>query len=180
MSEVGVYRTKPNAGAATWAESQRFPAWAYPAVSAAIAVGIAAVSAAGVEVERHLPWMPLMATVVGGAFVLNALRLRTRVDAQYVTVQLGWFPVLWRRIPMARIRSVRAVQYHPLRDAGGWGWRFGRFEGAFTIYWNARGDRGVLIETDMQRFVIGSQDPESLRDVITSALCADSGLDAGM
>lgn len=111
-----------------------------------------------------------MCTVALYLFVFDILALRTKVDSDAVQVRLGWpIPIFWKRIGIDTIREARVVTYRPLVDAGGWGMRFGRFEGVFTIYWNARGNRGVLIVTDKRRYIIGSQEPEALHAAIELA-----------
>ena len=101
------------------------------------------------------------------AIMLNLSILATRITQDHVEVSLGrWIPFFRKRIPLAALRSFKAVTYRPLRDAGGWGIRYGRFEGAQCWFYNARGKEGVLIETDMQRCIIGSQIPDQLVDAI--------------
>jgi hypothetical protein len=62
-----------------------------------------------------------------------------------------------------------------LRDAGAWGVRFGRFEGASCRHYNARGNRGVFLETSKRRYIIGSQNPERLHDALVRALAVLKG-----
>lgn len=114
--------------------------------------------------------MEVVCTVALYLFVFDILALRTKVDNDAVHVRLGWpIPIFWKRIGIDSIREARVVTYRPLIDAGGWGMRFGRFDGVFTIYWNARGNRGVLIVTDKRRYIIGSQEPEALHAAIELA-----------
>ena len=101
------------------------------------------------------------------AFLLNLSILTTRITQDHVEISLGrWIPFFRKRIPLATLRSFKAVTYRPLLDAGGWGIRMGRFEGTKCWFYNTRGKEGVLIETDTQRCIIGSQMPDQLVDVI--------------
>lgn len=103
--------------------------------------------------------------------LMNPSRLTTRVTDDCVYVRLGvWVPFFVKRIPLASIRGCRSITYRPLLDAGGWGIRMGRFEGGRLWYYNARGDRGVLLELDGTRCVIGSQQPDDLVYAITTAV----------
>jgi hypothetical protein len=100
-------------------------------------------------------------------YVFDGLTMRTKVDSDGVRVRVGYpIPTFWKRFGIDAIREARAVTYRPLMNAGGWGLRFGWFEGRFTIFWTARGNRGVLIETANRRYIIGSQDPERLHAAI--------------
>jgi hypothetical protein len=104
-------------------------------------------------------------TVLGISFVflMNFFLVTTRVLPDVVYVRFGVaVPMFWKRIPIDSIQSVSVVTYRPLRDAGGWGYRFGRFEGQRATYLTARGDRGVLVQTATHRYIIGSQSPEAL------------------
>ena len=143
-------------------EHQGFASWVY----AVVVISELAVLPVLLVIEDAV----LAGSIAAGMILLtvwtvNILFLRTWVDQHELKVQLGWFLPIWfpRRIPLGSMRTVRAVTYRPLRDAGGWGLRFGKFEGEFCMYYNARGDEGVLIETDEgKRLIVGSQRPEEL------------------
>lgn len=109
---------------------------------------------------------------ITGLLLLNLFHMRTEIRRDCVYVRLGLlFPMIWRRIPLQPIIEVREVQYRPLRDAGGWGFRYGRFEGKRCWYFTMRGDKGVLIVTrDQQRRIVGSQRPEALAQAVNKAL----------
>lgn len=110
----------------------------------------------------------LFITVFGLGVAANLLVLRTRLAAGELYVALGWVPLFWTRIPVSELSEGRVVEYRPLRDAGGWGMRFGRFEGRACRYWNARGNRGVFIAGPNRRVIIGSQQPELLYRALES------------
>lgn len=114
---------------------------------------------------------PMIISLALMPLVLNLMCLRTDVQRDQVYVRLGFFfPMMWRRIPLDSIAEVRVVQYRPLRDVGGWGYRLGRFEGTRCWYYTMRGREGVLILTDDNRqHIIGSQDPDSLVRAIRMA-----------
>lgn len=109
------------------------------------------------------------------AFILNLLVLRTRVEAGEVHVALGWVPLFWTRLGIGAITEARPVTYRPLRDAGGWGFRFGRFEGNRCRFWNARGDRGVFLRCADRCYIIGSQRPEELYRALAAGGVGNGG-----
>lgn len=145
-------------------ERQRFAAWVYVLVIAIVCTSTGAmIMAARSEGANAAPMEIVAFTLILFLFLFNVLALRTSVDSEAIRVQLGRpIPIFWKWIGIETIREARVVTYRPLLEAGGWGLRFGRFDGVFTIYWNARGNRGVLIDTEKRRYVIGSQDPEAL------------------
>ena len=148
-------------------ERQRFALWVYVVVIGAVAGAIVAFGLAALGASEGGParwlWLVVAAHVAVGAFVSNILLVTTRVTNAEVYVRLGWlFPMIWKRIPLEDVIESRCVAYRPLRDAGGWGMRFGRFEGRSCRFYNARGHEGVLIETPKRLYIIGSQSPERL------------------
>ena len=153
-------------------EQQRFALWVYVVVLVAVAgamVGVGLAAWAEEGAARGL-WFAAAINLVVGALVSNILLVSTRVSNADVYVRLGWlFPMIWKRISLKDILESRCVTYRPLRDAGGWGMRFGRFEGRSCRYYNARGHEGVLIETPKRRYIIGSQTPERLGAAIEQA-----------
>ncbi|MCP4642355.1 MAG: hypothetical protein GY851_18055 [bacterium] len=147
----------------TYTEHQGFAAWVY-----ALLVPTLGGAAWAATVSGTLAMTVLAFTVGIAVFVLNLLHLTVRVNDGTLHAQLGWVvPCFWKRIPLDDLRTVRVVDYRPILDAGGWGMRFGRFEGQSCTFWNARGNRGVLIETAAgKRYIIGSQNPEALKEAI--------------
>ncbi|HQM48769.1 MAG TPA: hypothetical protein PLJ71_08775 [Candidatus Hydrogenedentes bacterium] len=155
-------------------EKQGFHWFAYAAVLIAIAGTIVAAVVAFTAWEEDLGiveacWIPLLAAA-GALLVLNILSMRTTIAGNRLTVQFGrFFPIYRKHIAVHEINHSRVVDYRPLRDAGGWGIRFGRFERQSCRFLNCRGNRGVLIETHDQRYIIGSQEPERLQAALDAA-----------
>jgi len=103
------------------------------------------------------------AWLAGAVFGANVLGMTTEVARDALTVRFGVFFTYYRkRFPIEDIRAARCVEYRPLRNAGGWGIRFGRFEGKPCRFLNARGRRGVFLETVGKPYIIGSETPEAL------------------
>ncbi len=125
----------------------------------------------GEEISMSLLFPAILAAATL-PLVLNLLCLRTEVQQDRIYIRLGFlFPMMWRRIPLDAIASVQVVGYRPLRDAGGWGYRWGRYEGRRCWYYSMRGNRGVLILThDNRQHIVGSQNPEALAAAITKAV----------
>lgn len=154
-----------------YAEGQGFGAWVY-VLTFALLPGVMLVSfvpilgadtLGGVAALAALALLPVL--VLG-----NMLYLRTEVTDGVLFTRFGLVvPWYWKRIPVSAMRGIRRVTYRPLRDAGGWGVRMGRFEGARCWYHNARGNRGVFFETEERRYIIGTQQPEALEMALLEA-----------
>jgi hypothetical protein len=155
-------------------ETQRFGLWVYLLMFVLI-VGllIAFVGLSKISDNPNTASVPVGALSFAMAILLltgNLMLLRVRVRENDVYVSLGvLFPMLWRRVGLDTIVEERVVTYRPLRDAGGWGVRLGMFEGKPASYFNARGNRGVLLTTANRPFIIGSQNPEPLAEAIARA-----------
>ena len=154
-------------------ERQWFAGWVYLLVIVCVGGAVLATVAVGAADQGQnadvIRWVGA-GHVVLMLVILNLLFVITRVSNRTLYVRLGLlFPCVWKRIPVADIDEYRCVEYRPLRDAGGWGVRFGRFEGSRCRFYNARGNRGILIVTSERRYIIGSQDPERLAAAIEEA-----------
>ncbi len=103
--------------------------------------------------------------------VANLLCLRTEVRQDVIYLRLGFlFPMMWRRIPLDTVVSVEAVRYRPVRDAGGWGYRYGRYDGRSCWYYTMRGNLGVrLVDDENRQYIVGSQTPEALARAVNEA-----------
>lgn len=101
------------------------------------------------------------------AFAVAAVmlvRMRTVVTPEYLRVTI--LPVPRRTFPIAEITRCEVITYRPVRDYGGWGWRWSRRGWAFTM----RGNRGVMVHrTRRKSFLVGSQRPEELAAALHSA-----------
>ncbi len=101
---------------------------------------------------------------------LNFCAMRTIVRKNEVYVRFGLvIPYYWKRISLDRVRVSSPVTYRPLRDAGGWGIRYGKFDGQATVFLNMRGNEGVFLDLEKHPYIIGSQDPKALARAIEKA-----------
>lgn len=81
-------------------------------------------------------------------------RLEYTISEKFI--QYKFFPLMWKykKIPFDQIDKIKAVNYHPLRDYGGWGIRSGMKGTAFTT----RGNKGILINLKTGKTIlIGTQ-----------------------
>lgn len=104
--------------------------------------------------------------VVGGLLVMAmaTLRMTTSIEDQSLTVSFGWVPVLEKTILLSDIQEVQACSYHPLKQFGGWGWRYGR-DGTHAL--TAKGTQGVCFRLqDGRKFVVGSSNNRKFVDTM--------------
>ena len=108
----------------------------------------------------------LIFLAVGVAFplLLFMIRLETIVTGERLIVRYRPFP--GRDVDAGEIIEATAVRYHPIRDAGGWGWRISpRYHRVF----NVSGNRGVHVRRGPGRrdqFLLGSRRPDELVEAI--------------
>jgi hypothetical protein len=110
----------------------------------------------------------LFLTVLSLLVYVRLITVRLVTDLRAAEIAVG-LRGLWRkrRIPLDQVRRARAVEYDPIRDFGGYGFRSGRRGQAYI----ARGNRGVELELrDGRKVLIGSQDPERLAKQIAACL----------
>lgn len=87
-------------------------------------------------------------------------------------VHVRFAPLVNRHIRFDDIQSCQARTYHPLREFGGWGIRWGRHGTAY----NVSGNRGVqLVLKSNQRLLLGSQRADELADAILTHLPESRG-----
>ena len=136
-----------------------------------ILVAIVAVYAAMSEGSAQDAVTGILLAVLPIIFILSLylwFRLQTAVTADEIRVGFPIFPR--KQILLSNIRRSEVTGYHPLRDFGGWGLRFG----AKGEMFNARGDRAVkLVLEDGAVIFIGSQRPEQLLEAISEGQRAD-------
>jgi hypothetical protein len=108
------------------------------------------------------------AILLGGGTLglLYVLRLETEVrdDALY----LRFYPLIRRKIYFKDIRACESRTYHPIREYGGWGIRYGGKKG---WAYNVSGNQGVQLElSNNKRLLIGSQRVEELAVAIKTKI----------
>jgi hypothetical protein len=94
------------------------------------------------------------------AVVVLFFRLETTMSGDHVSVQFGWLPVFQKRLPLRDIERAEVCSYRPLRDFGGWGWRYGR-GGVHAL--TVKGSSGVCLSMrEGKRHLVGSERSEEL------------------
>jgi hypothetical protein len=97
--------------------------------------------------------------------VFLAVRLRTEVRPGEVVVRFP--PFRPRRVDLDEVLDVRVVEYRPLVDYGGWGYRRTlKGDVAFTL----AGHRGVRLGlAEGRHLLVGSQRPEEFATAVAAA-----------
>tara|TARA_R110002049_G_scaffold289293_1_gene472083 strand:+ start:203 stop:700 length:498 start_codon:yes stop_codon:yes gene_type:complete len=153
-------------------EEQRFsPLLIGATLVVVVPVGILAAYSAISDGSSQNAITGILVAVLPIIFILSLyvwFRLQTAVTADEIRVGFPIFPR--KQIHLSNIRTSEVTGYHPLRDFGGWGLRFG----AKGTMFNARGDRAVrLVLEDGAVVFIGSQRPEQLLQAISKGRSAD-------
>jgi hypothetical protein len=94
-------------------------------------------------------------------YIFYTMRLITEVHNDGLT--LRFHPLTHQIIPIGHIKKCAVRKYHPIREYGGWGIRYGRRGKAYTV----SGTLGVQLELlQGKSILIGSQRPEELARAI--------------
>lgn len=94
---------------------------------------------------------------------LISLSLKTRID--HLGINIHYRPFLRRKYLWVNIKKVEVIDYHPIREFGGWGIRYGirKRNKAFTV----SGNHGLSIELiDGTRILIGTLKAEEMTDFL--------------
>jgi hypothetical protein len=106
-------------------------------------------------------------TILVTLFGLWLGRFAINVERGVLRVRFGWgLPYYWKHFECAELTDVEAVTYRPIVNAGGWGVRWGRYEGEPTGFYSMSGKRGVRFRYDGKQYIIGSQQPERLARIL--------------
>jgi|AntRauMFilla1563_2_1112583.scaffolds.fasta_scaffold02639_5 hypothetical protein len=102
--------------------------------------------------------MGLVLTLVLGTLgfvfliILN-LKLETRIDQSGVSFRYFPFIRSWRKYPKETIQSISVINYSPITDYGGWGFKGNKTTKAYSIL----GDRGLLLDVgEKKKIMIGT------------------------
>jgi hypothetical protein len=94
-------------------------------------------------------------------FFIAELRVRITEDGIYV--KFFPFHLSWLFYPLSDIRNFERVQYHPIREYGGWGIRYGLHGKAY----NVSGNKGIrLTFCNGKKLLIGSQKSDEFESVL--------------
>ena len=149
-------------------ERQRLPAWIWAVVLLLFGLGAWMF---GMFVPRVLLGRPVgdpapdwvvwvLAPLIGVVFpaFLASMHLDTSVTDDALSVRFWPFP--GRRIARGDVTVAEAVEYRPIRDCGGWGWRYSpKFGWCYTM----AGTSGVRLElANGKKLMIGSRRADAL------------------
>lgn len=151
-------------------ERQTFGLFAYAVVLAVPAVLAVSPLVSGMPLLPVFALVGIMLCVV--LPIANLLFMVTIVTEETLEVRFGYVIPFYRKtFALSEVQLEGAVTYRPILDAGGWGIRWGRFDGKSCRFLNARGNQGVLICTPKSRFIIGSQAPDALAQALKEPGC---------
>ena len=60
------------------------------------------------------------------------LKLKWTISKDSFTFKYNPFYNKWRKIPLAEIKKIETMRINPLKEFGGWGFRYGKLGQAFT------------------------------------------------
>jgi uncharacterized membrane protein (DUF485 family) len=116
-------------------------------------------------------WVVLIIWIIFGIiFPIWFLVMRLEYIVTDTEFAFRFFPLhlRWRILPYDEITTAEAVTYHPMREFGGWGIRFGWRGG---MAYNVEGDRGVrILKKNGEKILFGSQQPEELERALQSGM----------
>lgn len=106
-----------------------------------------------------------LAFPLGMILLLNILflsfTLTTRIEADFLSYR--FFPFTrWRTFRFEEIESMELREYNGLWEYGGWGIKWNGDTWSYTT----GGKWGILIKTSNKKFLLGTQQPEQVRQVI--------------
>jgi len=100
---------------------------------------------------------------LGISAVFFIFRLDTEISEEGISARLFPLHRKFRHFAWKDIQQIEVRQYKPLREYGGWGIRYGKNGKA----WNVSGNQGIqLVFQNGKRLLIGTNDAESVRDVV--------------
>lgn len=102
---------------------------------------------------------------IGMALLLNVLflsfTLSTRIEADCLSYR--FFPFTrWRTFRFVEIETLELVQYNGLWEYGGWGIKWNGDTWSYTT----GGKWGILVKSTDKKFLLGTQKPEEVRQVL--------------
>jgi hypothetical protein len=94
---------------------------------------------------------------IGIPFLFLSMKLVTEVRLDGLYIRFFPFHFSFKKFSFEKIKKFKVLIYHPFREYGGWGIRYGKQGKAYSV----KGNRGVQIEfIDGKQILIGSQRPE--------------------
>ncbi len=106
-----------------------------------------------------------LAFPIGMILLLNVLflsfTLSTRIEADSLSYR--FFPFTrWRTFRFKEIEALDLIEYNGLWEYGGWGIKWNGDTWSYTT----SGKWGIIVKTTNKKFLLGTQKPEEVREVI--------------
>ncbi|MFA9212415.1 MAG: hypothetical protein ACEQSR_01025 [Candidatus Methylacidiphilales bacterium] len=102
---------------------------------------------------------PLVVTFFAD-LILIALRLNTKINKEGIYFQLFPFQLKGTLITWSEIATIEVRKYSPIKEYGGWGFRYGFKNGKA---YNVSGNMGLqMVLQNGDKILIGTQKPEEL------------------
>ncbi|MBJ7428667.1 MAG: hypothetical protein JHD28_06905, partial [Bacteroidia bacterium] len=102
---------------------------------------------------------PLVVTFFAD-LILIALRLNTKINKEGIYFQLFPFQLKGSLITWSEIATIEVRKYSPIKEYGGWGFRYGFKNGKA---YNVSGNMGLqMVLKNGDKILIGTQKPEEL------------------
>ncbi|WP_203654122.1 hypothetical protein [Demequina activiva] len=117
---------------------------------------------------RQAPW--LCAGTLALLLCLLAVPLTVTVDDTHLRVRLAG--ALRRDIALADVRAVERREYAPVREFGGWGWRWGLTHRNARAYTTTGTTAVVLTLRDSQEVYLGVEDEAALLDLLSARIAS--------
>ena len=96
-------------------------------------------------------------------FLLVSAKLTTKIDSRGIRYQFYPFHLRVHCINWDQVDHYNVISYHPVKEYGGWGFRYFKRKRAF----NVSGDKGLqLILKDGKKLLIGTQKGRELSDFL--------------
>ena len=106
-----------------------------------------------------------LAFPVGMLMLVNCLFLGLTLSTRITKSSLSfrYYPFTrWRTFPFEDIEAMELVEYNGLWEYGGWGIKWNGDTWSYTI----GGKWGVMVKTADKKFLLGTQQPEQIKQVI--------------
>ena len=93
--------------------------------------------------------------------------VRLKAFPEYIDVRYGITPWIGFRLDNDKIVSIRAVEYNPMKDFGGWGIKggFGEWKG-WTAFTASITNKALAIETTEKKYLVGCPNPEEAETML--------------
>ncbi|MFC5627026.1 hypothetical protein [Algoriphagus winogradskyi] len=87
------------------------------------------------------------------------LKLETRIDDKSISFRYTPFIRQWRSFQKETIKSYKVINYSPISDYGGWGFKGNKTTKAYSVL----GDQGLLIDVgEKKKILIGTMKAKEL------------------